>query len=140
MLSTFATVIRFWWQYHHSPGNWIGFQKWAFNLENFVKKRYFVQKWYFSKNQYTLNMFWFTWKLVFWLIRLCWFQIWNLFGSRTPHSRVEIFCSTFYNNSSSKKTFLSKNFKLESPIVKASLICNRMMVLSPKSETCSKRR
>ena len=28
----------------------------------------------FSKNRYTLNVFWFFWKLVSRLIRLCWFQ------------------------------------------------------------------
>ena len=40
-LSTFATVIRFSCQYHHSTGNWTGFQKWVLILKFFVKKRVF---------------------------------------------------------------------------------------------------
>ena len=43
-LSTFATVIRFSWQYHHSTGNWTGFQKRVLILEFFCQKNGFSEK------------------------------------------------------------------------------------------------
>ena len=94
----------------------------------------------FSKKRHTLNMFWFSWKLVSRLIRLCWFQKSSRLDSRTPHSRVENFGSSFCNDFFQKKRFLTSNFWIESPFVKVSLISSRMVIILSKSDNRSRSR
>ena len=119
--------------------NWfsqMGFQSW-----NFLSKKGILPKnCIFSKKRNTLSMFWFSWKLVSRLIRLCWFQKSNRFSSTAQHSRVENFGSAFCSDYVSEKTFFDNNFRIECPFVKAWSISSRMVVLSSKSVNCSKSR
>ena len=113
----------------------------GFSILNFLSKNGILPKnGIFAKKRNTLNIFWFSWNLVSRLIRLCWFQKSDRFGSRTPHSRVKNFGSTFSNDYFSENPFLTEKFRIENPFVKASSISTRMVVLSSKSDHCSKSR
>ena len=79
------TIPSFDWKFY-----WLsemGIRSWIFLSKNGILPKNGI----FSKKRNTLNMFWFSWKLVSRLIRLCWFQKSNRFCSRTPYSRVENF-------------------------------------------------
>ena len=100
-----------------------------------LSKNAFFHK--FSKKRYTLNVFWFSWKLVSRLIRLCWFQKSNRFCSGRPHSRADTFSSTFYNLFCRNTVFWQKLQRKKNLAWNHIKKCSRMILVMTLQHACS---